>query len=51
MTNNHKESKEQAEADALRQESEERDRKRREGVEEALRRWARAPKKRPRFQR
>lgn len=51
MTNNHKESKEQAEADALRQESEERERKRQERVQEALRRWSVGPKKRGRFQR
>lgn len=51
MTNNQKEHKEDKESDAARQESEDRDRKRRERVEEALRRWSVGPKKRPRFAR
>ena len=51
VNNNHKESKEPTEDDAARQEQEERDRKRQERVQEALMRWAKAPKKRGRFQR
>jgi hypothetical protein len=42
---------EPAEDDAARREADERDRKRRERVQEALLRWSKAPKKQGRFQR
>ncbi len=48
MTNNYKELSEQQETDAARQEAEERERKRRERVEQALRRWSVGPKRKER---
>lgn len=51
VNENNKEHLGSTEDDAARQEQEERDRKRRERVQEALLRWAKAPKKRGRFQR
>jgi hypothetical protein len=51
MNENNKEHLGTTEDDAARQEQGQRDRKRRERVQEALMRWAKAPKKRGRFQR
>lgn len=51
MTTQQKKEIEGPESDPAQQEADERDRKRRERIEQALLRWSTGPKKRPRFRR